>query len=413
MTSVEGGVTKTYGYDANGNNTTVSSPSLNVSMTYDALNRQTNWTDGTNTESTSYRGAEWHRTNIITNGTSTDFVYDGDNVVGDMLAGGTVQKQYVTATIDENLSMTGVAEGNTYYYSHDGLYSVRTLTDVGGVIKNSYDYTAFGVEYVHNSFVLVPQRYHFTGRELCSVASLQYNRRRMYDADIGRWISRDPILYAGGINLYTYVDNKSYRYSDAYGEKYTESIEFVDVKNLRLLYGMSASTGYTDITLKGADKIKESKDRRTANVTKSKSMSIESVTYLPTKKSTIKHPNKSMTSKGYKAVVAHEKRRRIVHKNGYNATLRLVTTLAKICNPLCCNTPGAAKILLQSWLFKLRQKAFTDFLAYNNKEQNGIDKENKKQVFSKRGHFTGFSWTHKIVDAVDMKAPACPKCPGK
>ncbi|MFZ4402822.1 MAG: RHS repeat-associated core domain-containing protein [Pseudobdellovibrionaceae bacterium] len=28
---------------------------------------------------------------------------------------------------------------------------------------------------------------------------------RTYDPSIGRWISKDPILFDGGINLYNYV----------------------------------------------------------------------------------------------------------------------------------------------------------------------------------------------------------------
>ena len=36
---------------------------------------------------------------------------------------------------------------------------------------------------------------------------LHYNRHRYYDPQVGRFISKDPINYAGGLNLYAYAPN--------------------------------------------------------------------------------------------------------------------------------------------------------------------------------------------------------------
>ncbi|WP_162207817.1 RHS repeat-associated core domain-containing protein, partial [Pseudomonas weihenstephanensis] len=36
---------------------------------------------------------------------------------------------------------------------------------------------------------------------------LHYNRYRYYDPRVGRFISKDPISYAGGLNLYAYAPN--------------------------------------------------------------------------------------------------------------------------------------------------------------------------------------------------------------
>ena len=63
-------------------------------MTYDQLNRMTSWTKSdagqaiTNTETTTYIGAKWHRASYAANGGSpTYFLYDGANVVADLVEG--------------------------------------------------------------------------------------------------------------------------------------------------------------------------------------------------------------------------------------------------------------------------------------------------------------------------------------
>ncbi|MBC7352834.1 MAG: RHS repeat-associated core domain-containing protein [Thermogutta sp.] len=48
----------------------------------------------------------------------------------------------------------------------------------------------------------------FTGRPFDSDTQLQNNLNRWYDASVGRWLSKDPIGFAGGDgNLYRYVKN--------------------------------------------------------------------------------------------------------------------------------------------------------------------------------------------------------------
>jgi RHS repeat-associated protein len=49
-------------------------------------------------------------------------------------------------------------------------------------------------------------RYLYTAREFDPVTGLQYNRQRWYDSRTGRWLSEDPIGFAGDpSNLYRYV----------------------------------------------------------------------------------------------------------------------------------------------------------------------------------------------------------------
>ena len=51
-------------------------------------------------------------------------------------------------------------------------------------------------------------------------SQLYYVRNRTYNPALGRWIQRDPIGYAGGINLYGYVESAPVGSVDAWGRKW-------------------------------------------------------------------------------------------------------------------------------------------------------------------------------------------------
>lgn len=224
-----------YSYDKNGNTVKITTTDgtgkivKSLAMSYDWLNRQILWSstegDKTVSEKQIYRGNEWKRIATITDDgkkkTTVKYLYDGDNVVADFDAENKLLAEYVTPILDENLSMTRGKD--TYYYTQDGLGSVRTLTDVYGKVVTSNDYLAFGSAVPMDSesrdadsfgkpqseVKRVQNRYTYTGREsstLASVDSPMYYRWRMYNADVGRFGKRDPIGYNDGGVIYLYVD---------------------------------------------------------------------------------------------------------------------------------------------------------------------------------------------------------------
>lgn len=100
------------------------------------------------------------------------------------------------------------------YFLTDHLGSTNGLVDSSGNLTASNSYDSFG----NATNVAFPTRYQFTNREFDSFTSLYYYRARFYDANLGRFISEDPIGFAGGdINLYGYVKNKPLKYRDPRG----------------------------------------------------------------------------------------------------------------------------------------------------------------------------------------------------
>ncbi|HOW73055.1 MAG TPA: RHS repeat-associated core domain-containing protein [Phycisphaerae bacterium] len=229
-TTTAAGVThEHHAYNQNGENTSIVEHDASeavlktVTMTYDDLGRMLTWADGTNTEEHTYRGAGWERASTKVNGGDvTKYLYDGDNVVGDLVSGA-FTRQYVTPFLDENLSMTviGGELAGTYYYSRDGLGSVRTLTDASQVVKNSYAYTAFNGSYSPLTLVSkdLEQRYQAQGREASANAGApMYFRNRQYSPGLGRFSRRDPVL--GGdrlFNEYGFPGENAVGYADPMG----------------------------------------------------------------------------------------------------------------------------------------------------------------------------------------------------
>jgi RHS repeat-associated protein len=100
----------------------------------------------------------------------------------------------------------------------DRLGSIDVLVNEQGVIVDQRTYDSFG-NTLSQLDPTVKFRFGYTGRESDPETGLYYYRARYFDANVGRFISTDPIGFeAGDSNLYRYVFNNSTTYTDPSGK---------------------------------------------------------------------------------------------------------------------------------------------------------------------------------------------------
>ena len=141
--------------------------------------------------------------------------------------GTTIDFQYndtVGLDIDNLLSFTiyggTTSVSSTYYPLTDHLGTVHE----NGNIVESYNYDAYGkvLEIKDGNGApltksAIGNRYLWQGREYSYTTGLYYFRARYYDAQTGRWLSKDPIGISGGLNQYVFCGNNPVNFTDPWG----------------------------------------------------------------------------------------------------------------------------------------------------------------------------------------------------
>src|SRR6266850_67223 len=135
-------------------------------------------------------------------GLSTNFIYDGQDVVKDINSDGTTVEYLNGPGIDNKIRQKGSSSSTTYYFTQDHLGSTTALTGTTGKLIERISYDGYG-----NSAGSTRTRYGYTGRERDPLTGLLYYRARFYDPQLGRFISEDPIGLDGGVDGYAYVEN--------------------------------------------------------------------------------------------------------------------------------------------------------------------------------------------------------------
>jgi len=110
-----------------------------------------------------------------------------------------------------------VLDGSDETVLADHLGTIRDVVGSDRGLLNHVVYDTFGNVLGQTDADEQP-RFAFAGRELDAESGLYYNRLRYYDPAAGRFISEDPIGFAGGDgNLYRYVGNSPLNFTDPLG----------------------------------------------------------------------------------------------------------------------------------------------------------------------------------------------------
>jgi RHS repeat-associated protein len=200
---------KTLSYDLNGNLTSDGDKTYE----WDGADRLVaiNYVGTSNRSEFSYDGLH-RRVKVVekTGGVATstkNLILVGSEVSEERDASNNVTKRYYAQ---------GMQVGsNTNYYARDHLGSIRELTDSSGAIHARYDYDPYGRR--TKTTGTSDADFGFTGYYYHQASTLHFALYRAYAADLGRWISRDPILEAGGLNLYGYSVNDPVNRTDPSG----------------------------------------------------------------------------------------------------------------------------------------------------------------------------------------------------
>lgn len=111
-------------------------------------------------------------------------------------------------SLNESLSETTLAEvnGNFQYFLPDAQSTVRDIVDDAGAVVQSYEFDPHGVPMPGSGAgsVTSAKTYHggLSVNDDMADAGLYLMGHRFWAPELGRFISRDPIGFRGGLNLF-------------------------------------------------------------------------------------------------------------------------------------------------------------------------------------------------------------------
>ena len=155
------------------------------------------------------------RLRAIHSGIETKYLYDlAGNLLAEADANGVILSYYLHGL---GLLAMITPQDETFSYHYDGTGNTIVITDQAGNTQNTYAYTPFGIRTENEA---VDQPFTFSGEYgvIQEPTGLYYMRARYYDPILGRFISEDPISFAGGdVNLFAYVGNNPINFVDPWG----------------------------------------------------------------------------------------------------------------------------------------------------------------------------------------------------
>ena len=201
------------------------------SYTFDAENRVASVVQGGATSTFKYDFLGRRIAKTVAGG-ETRYVYDGWNLIAELAPTTFAIQRTYTWGLDASGSLQGaggvggllcIASGaNRYYPIYDGSFNVIGLYDGTGAMAAAYRYDPCGNLLQSTGAAATINPFGFSTKFTDRETGLIYYGLRYYHAPLGRFINRDPIEEAGGINLYAFCGNDGVNKWDVLGRQESE-----------------------------------------------------------------------------------------------------------------------------------------------------------------------------------------------
>ena len=201
-------------YDADGNLVSFG----DWSYAYDSAARLTEVRSNGVLIASNYYDHQGRRVRLVTSEASYTFIYDGWNVVLELVDHDGVSDRieyYWGKDISGSLQGAGGVGGLLYLKRngtifvpiYDAYGNVMEYRAADGTLAASYVYDAFGRTVSQTGPLADVFRYRYSTKSFERETGLYYYGKRFYSPELRRWLNRDPIQESGGVNLYALCKN--------------------------------------------------------------------------------------------------------------------------------------------------------------------------------------------------------------
>ena len=173
----------TFSWDAENRLVLASNVATVVSNAYDYMSRRVSKSVNGTARQFAYDG--WAMVRETTAGETNDYVY-GLDLSGSLQGAGTIGG--LLCNLRSSLSNTSCA-----FYAYDANGNVTDLIDTNGVSVAHYEYDPYGNLTQASGSESSANPFRFSTKYLDSEVGLYYYGLRFYSAEVGRWLSKDPL----------------------------------------------------------------------------------------------------------------------------------------------------------------------------------------------------------------------------